>query len=441
MRIKFLSVIVSFFVVSLAITSCLDSNEDYEYSPDATIHAFALDTIHGVKYRFTINQFGPDGIGEIYNQDSLPVGSDTIINKILIKTLTTASGVVTSKNSLGQDTILNLNDSLDLRNPITIKVWSTEALSGNLEGLTKEYKITVNVHKQDPDSLQWTKMANLPTALTGVSKAVLLADKILVYNNRDVFEGVIDETTSVVSWSSSAATGLPGEITSIVNLQNQGLYATVNNTVYHSESASGWTEIPALGNNVKTLLAAFPDSLTAIIRDGNGEDRFCKSDGVTAWVEKDTVPAVFSQKDIVSAVYTSLTGVKTAILVGTPNTTDQYTVPWLATAADQGWAELNTTAGKDSSYPSCPYIQNPSIIHYNDAFYIFGGDFNGFNKSLNGIAWYAADSKFRMPEEFKNKSDKQYAMVVDKKNFIWIIWNDGEVWRGRLNKLGFKNMQ
>lgn len=113
MRIKFLSVIVSFFLVSFAVTSCLDT-EEIEYSPDATIHAFALDTVHGVNYKFTIDQFGPDGVGLIYNQDSLPVGSDTIIDRILIK-LTTASGIVTAKNAEGQDTLFNYSDSIDLR--------------------------------------------------------------------------------------------------------------------------------------------------------------------------------------------------------------------------------------------------------------------------------------------------------------------------------------
>lgn len=440
MRIKFLSVIVSFIVVSLAITSCLDSDENYEYSPDATIHAFALDTVHGVNYRFTINQFGPDGIGEIYNQDSLPVGSDTIIDKILIKTLTTVSGVVTSKNSLGQDTIMNLSDSLDLRSPITIKVWSTEALSGALDGITKEYKITVNVHKQDPDSMQWVKMNSWPNGITGMQKSVILDNKILVYAGSDLYEGTIDkETSTITSWKQSS-TGFLTTPTSVVNFKNN-LYATVDNKVYSSSEGSSWSEVTVLGTDVKRLLAAFPDSLTAIKTDANGELRFCKSDGSTAWVEKDTVPGTFPENDIVSTVYTSLTGVVSAMLVGTPNETNQYTVPWFATAADQGWAEMNTTVGKDTPYPSCPYMKNPSIIRYNEAFYIFGGDFDGFSKSMNGIAWYPADSKFGMPEEFKSKSDKQYSAVVDKNNFIWIIWNDGEVWRGRLNKLGFKNMQ
>ena len=48
MRIKFLSFIASFFMVSFVITSCLDDDNDIEYSPDATIHAFELDTIYDI---------------------------------------------------------------------------------------------------------------------------------------------------------------------------------------------------------------------------------------------------------------------------------------------------------------------------------------------------------------------------------------------------------
>ncbi|BDW74530.1 hypothetical protein BFINE_03250 [Bacteroides finegoldii DSM 17565] len=113
-------------MVSFVITSCLDDDNDIEYSPDATIHAFELDTIYGISYKFTIDQQN----GLIYNQDSLPVHADTIIDKILIKTLTTASGVITMKDKEGRDSIININDSLDLRKKLEIKVWSTEALAG-----------------------------------------------------------------------------------------------------------------------------------------------------------------------------------------------------------------------------------------------------------------------------------------------------------------------
>ena len=151
MRIKFLSFIASFFMVSFVITSCLDDDNDIEYSPDATIHAFELDTIYGISYKFTIDQQN----GLIYNQDSLPVHADTIIDKILIKTLTTASGVITMKDKEGRDSIININDSLDLRKKLEIKVWSTEALAGIAPNKVKPYIIEVRVHKHDPDSLSW----------------------------------------------------------------------------------------------------------------------------------------------------------------------------------------------------------------------------------------------------------------------------------------------
>ena len=77
MKIKFLSFIASFFMVSFVITSCLDDDNNIEYSPDATIHAFALDTAGLGSYKFTIDQLSR----EIYNEDSLPVHADTIIDK------------------------------------------------------------------------------------------------------------------------------------------------------------------------------------------------------------------------------------------------------------------------------------------------------------------------------------------------------------------------
>ena len=85
MRIKFYH-FVRVFSWSFVITSCLDDDNNIEYSPDATIHAFELDTTGLGNYKFTIDQLK----SEIYNEDSLPVHADTIIDKILTK-LTTAS--------------------------------------------------------------------------------------------------------------------------------------------------------------------------------------------------------------------------------------------------------------------------------------------------------------------------------------------------------------
>ena len=184
MRIKFLSIIASFFMVSFVITSCLDNDNEVNYSPDATIRAFELDTIgYGVKYKFTIDQISR----LIYNVDSLPVNADTIINSILIKTLTTASGIVTMKDQNDQDSIVNINDSIDLtkyvnatekNNFLVLKVWAP-----NME-VQNEYKVNIRMHTMVPDSLSWGKdpIANNPVSNTAEKqKVVTLGDKILLF--------------------------------------------------------------------------------------------------------------------------------------------------------------------------------------------------------------------------------------------------------------------
>ena len=86
MRIKLLSVISGFLLLCFTMSSCLGDDVKYEYSPNAVLQAFELDEVLGKSYVFTIDQL----TGQIYNQDSLPVGSDTIINKILITNFTVA---------------------------------------------------------------------------------------------------------------------------------------------------------------------------------------------------------------------------------------------------------------------------------------------------------------------------------------------------------------
>ena len=83
----------------------------------------------------------------------------------------------------------------------------------------------------------------------------------------------------------------------------------------------------------------------------------------------------------------------------------------------------------------------PSIISYNEAFYAFGNDFNVFYTSPSGITWKEASKKFYFPEALKARTGANYSIVVDKQQFIWIILSkdggDDEIWRGRLNKMGF----
>ena len=453
MKIKFLSFIASFFMVSFVITSCLDDDNNIEYSPDATIHAFALDTAGLGSYKFTIDQLSC----EIYNEDSLPVHADTIIDKILIKTLTTASGVVTMKDKSGNDSVININDSIDLREPLTIKVWSTEALAGISPNQTKEYTIKVNVHQHDPDSLRWNHVGKMQDEIIGEQKTIEFNNKILTYS---VVEGrnlKVYQNSNYSNWT-AAGTNTTGDLTSTLPNSilplNGIILATANNKVYESTDGVAWTISDKFSGNVKTFISKIPvDTDTKITyiktEDGKGSSYY---------------------RNIIVGKH------EPAIEIDINNKKVPITIAW---GYDGNvWAKLGTK----STTAYCPAFDNPTVIYYNELFYVFGNEFESIYVSQNeGIAWQKANKKFSFPHQDWNESGftpsiekpefrgrKNYSIVQDTENkFIYVLFgkeqnitfteevekaeetrateskvrgpysHDSEVWRTRLNQLWF----
>ena len=495
MKIKFLSFIASFFMVSFVITSCLDDDNNIEYSPDATIHAFALDTAGLGSYKFTIDQLSR----EIYNEDSLPVHADTIIDKILIKTLTTASGVVTMKDKSGNDSVININDSIDLREDLTIKVWSTEALAGISPNQTKEYTIKVRVHQHDPDSLRWKYINEIDNQITGEQKSIILGSEVLTYsvvgNELRVYKNSL---TNFGNGVSQETVGLPeGQLpTSIVTFQfNRSitmLYATSagDGHVYESADGINWGKSSMFGEGVELLLATLTNNdISRICYTKKGADNQRYFYYQTNDIPQETldeaenggkVPANFPTKNISYTVYESATNIKSVLLVGDTETATladdselETTIVWAYDGSK--WVEFSTT----SSVAYCPKYTQPSIIYYNDLVYIFGQNFSSIYVSNQGLFWRKANSKFAFPHrdwskggtpnpsvdpEFRGKTN--YSMVLDPTTQnLWIIFSkgnasfeeevdkaestkstttetrtynhDSEVWRGRLNQLWF----
>ena len=447
MRIKFLSVIVSFLIVSFAVSSCLNSDDDYEYSSDATLKAFVLDTVHGVNYTFTIDQLNR----LIYNRDSLPVGSDTIIDRILIKTMS-VTGWITSGSP--NDTLFSTADSVDLTPAMNndagmqFKVHAADGLT------TREYKLKVNVHLQDPDSLVWTDMQKIGSVFSntvnpGEQKVVILGNELLVYtSNTTVYK--TSAKPGEYGWSQTSVVNLPSDakLTSAVSYKDALYMVTESKKVFTSSNGTNWTEVTTLGDNVITLISGFSDRLSGIVEIG-GKQYFDICDGKN-WepaqkednIILDEVPDGFPTENISSTVATTGNGIEKVVLTGMPQADEKMTIPWFSLDG-KGWASLENTAY--DTY--CPGMTNPFIMYYGEMYYCFGGKLDAIYSSVASLAWFKTEKNFLLPQEFKDKGS--YSVVVDptvnpedKRDFIWVIFGGNgtknEVWRGRLNKLGFE---
>ncbi|TGY06455.1 DUF6242 domain-containing protein [Bacteroides acidifaciens] len=494
MRIKFLSFIASFFMVSFVITSCLDDDNNIEYSPDATIHAFSLDTIgYGITYKFTIDQQK----GEIYNEDSLPVHADTIIDKILIKTLTTVSGVITMKNKADEDSIININDSIDLRNPIKIKVWSTEALAGISPDQTKEYTIEVRVHKHDPDSLKWNYVGAMQNEIINEQKTIEFNNKFLTYSKVGDHLKVY-QNSGFSNWT-AAGVNTEGDLNVLPNSilpLNEVILATANNKVYESTDGINWIISTKFSGEVNTFVSKLKienETKITYIKTEEGKRYFYsiqESQLLNQPIET-RIEEVDERFPIDNISYTTFSKGKSnqniivgkhhpAIEIDINNKKVPVTIAWGYDG--KTWVEL----GAATAVAYCPAFDNPTIIHYNDLFYIFGDKFDSFYVSINeGVAWKKASKKFSFPNYDWSKSNitesteekpefrgrKKYSVVQDtKEEFIYILFSkeenitfteevekeeeekdtratepkdrgpyrhDSEVWSARLNQLWF----
>ena len=139
MRLKFLSIIASFLTLSFVINACVEGTTDYLYTSDANIYAFSLDTVHGVDYEFTIDHLNK----VVYNRDSMPMGVDTIINKIIIDSLTVSGWITHADSIIEQNDTLDFTSAINNANGMKFVVYAANGMT------TCDYKIKINVHTQD----------------------------------------------------------------------------------------------------------------------------------------------------------------------------------------------------------------------------------------------------------------------------------------------------
>lgn len=491
MKIKFLPLLAVFFAATSIMTSCLDNDvEQITYTSETSITGFSLGTLHIDRvgkdkngedsayvdtldcsnYPFTIDQINRI----ITNKDSLPVG--TYIDKV-ITNITYDAGVLAYKpKGSDNDTIWTSTDSIDFTEPVEFKVYAYSGVEG------KPYKVTINVHQQEPDTISWKKFDNNPFSAGNLSeqKAVYANEKVYVFGKKN------DETTCI-------------EYTKVINVPVPGEKEPKDNP-------TPWTSVPKVPTNIDTYSATAwagniyflagtnskqlykldvtTDNIVGLNTDtfekligGNDvknelyavkENKSCKFNGTT-WEETGANPFSNLQgnypifTNTIQASYNSKITTTIALCNSSKAANDTVLVfSYMSNEANKGeWVS------RAQNLP-LPNLENVTMIYYDGKLYAFGGGykeikpFSQFYCSTdNGLCWRPVTECMAFPAEvpdpekpnkeyinFPNLYDTHhgnYSCAVTPKlengtsrgNFIWIVWEDGSISRGRINRLGF----
>lgn len=459
MKIKFLTVITSLLAAAFMITSCLDDNEDETvYSSNSSITAFSIEnietkytaevngkdttltaTVIGKNYPFVIDQ----GQRLIYNVDSLPVGTD--VKKVVVNITADTPGIVIVAED--KDTVWVSTDSLNFEKPVKFKVMAYSGVFG------PTYTASINVHKQVPDSLQWTQInSNFAGNEVKEQKAVTMDDLIYVFTRQDTKVAIT--TTNINdgrNWTPLQTIDVDNADYSSAMAWGSRLYILANNELYASTNGTEWSKVNTDAKFNK-LIANVHTKDNQKLYAINTENHFMESEDGTTWTVNGEVPLTFPQTHLSYAAYPLVTNTsidRLTIMGDNSIATDTTTIVWTKLTTETNWADYPVTEN-GSHY--CPKLENIGMIYYNELLYAFGGPGKSYNKDIaafsrfyyskdQGVTWNPVSKYVFFPESFTdlyNQANGNYSYIVDKNNFLWIIWSKtGEVWRGRINKLGF----
>lgn len=473
MKIKFLPLIAVFFAATSIMTSCLDNDVDQiTYTSETSITGFSLGTLHIDRvgkdkdgkdsayvdtlnfsdYPFTINQL----TREIENKDSLPYG--THIDKV-ITSVTYDAGVLAYKpKGADKDTLWTSTDSIDFSGdtysmstitPIEFKVYAYSGAIG------QAYKVKINVHQQVPDTIAWKKFDTNPFSAGSLSeqKAVYANGKVYVFGKNG--NGTHIEYSDVAndnptSWTPVAST--PANIdtySATVCAGNIYFLAGTNKQLYKLDANSN--EITSVGTETFEMLIGGNDIKSELYAVKGGKSGIYKEN---TWTEDAAPFTLFPTgkpffSNTTTASYNSNITSTVALCYNQGNTANDTTaLVFNRMSSDNKWEE------RIQNLP-LPNLENVTMIYYDGKLYAFGGGykeikpFSQFYCSTdNGLCWRPVTECMAFPSEFGTlytTHHSNYSCAVTPKlengtsrgNFIWIVWEDGSISRGRINRLGF----
>lgn len=409
---------LALIVSGIAISSC-NSKEDtpatdnYLPSESVAVTAFSLSPDIRVMRNLDSVFFSIDlEHAVIFNADSLPKGTNVtkLTPKITYPSSVTSATITMSNGTHREGTVnyrTNSTDTIDFTGDVTL----TLATSGN--AIMKTYTLKVNVHKEDPDTIYWERMASmeLPSRMReplaqkaveyGSGVVCLLQEQDGSYtlsSTSDIFGGIWNKQelqpgfTPVISSLTASPTGL-------FMLSDEGeLMASADGTAW-TAAASGWSAI----------IGMYGPTLLGTATEGNRTYMTCYPSGTFPAME---MPAEFPMSGFTRPIeFTNRWTPDPTIVVfgGYPYPSGGTTAAWAFDGSE--WVNIAETSMPALSGLSVvsyySYLKNATngLLKEFEVYLAFGGlDREGnVNNTIyvsydHGINWQKAQRYMQFPE-------------------------------------------
>lgn len=447
MRNKIYS-LFAILTASLLLTSCMKDEETDKNNVtygDTAITAFSLGTLNQVCH--TVNKAGGDSTytttfkaeaykfyidqaqGLIYNPDSLPYGID--IAHVLAKTSAKNGGIVSIKSTTDESLkYFSEKDSTDFTNPRTLIVTSRDGKS------YRQYKVTVNAHKQQGDVFSWSTMpASADLEQLDGHKAVAFGGKVFVFGNKDgLTHGYYTAEGDGQTWTQLPTTFAADTYKGVIAHENN-LYLVENGVVKRSADGLTWTSVSS--TSLARLVAETKTELYGLSTAGT---LYVSKDNGVSWAaeELDDEASKLPNANFgyIAKPLTTNSTIECIMMVGTSGTQPNAVV-WTKLVDQQSASNYKWSFVEANNAYSLPNYTDLTLLNYDDKALAMGIDNGAFAKILSsedgGITWKRF-TKFAYPADATVSGS--FAATVDSQQYIWLI-SGGKVWRGRLNSAGW----
>lgn len=449
-----LALLVAMFANLIGFTSCDTTNDIVESEPsrDCIITSATLGTLRRtVATKDTTCQYSVTGGAyllyidqvnyKVYNPDSLPVGTHTeklvFASNGIVHSGTMAIESLTSK----QDTTFVPTDSTDFSVPRKVTIYAEDGQA------KRTYTFDIRVHKQEGDTIEWKQLMHNPLSplASFVVHRTIETDGTLY-----VFGQLADGKCQVITTDTQSpdfnnAANLTTSFTEpidVASVQHFGdrFYALADGLLVTSSVATGeWNKVES-SLHLDALVGVSGDSLYAV----SNQAMLATADGqnwyVSSMEKDDELPNANLAFAVQSAANNN--GVETSLFIGEKNGEMKV---WKHDVAATGgftssWISLPQTS--ELKEYACPNFKNAHLFAYDKMMVLVG--INGENavspfytSQDNGRTW-----KTGLLHQPSATGVTALSVACDENQCIWIVCSGtGDVFRGRLNRLAWKNNQ